>query len=119
MLASAWNDHDAAASHGFSQGERGCVAVFEAGFGENEHPKFSTMGARHEPDGNRSWSSDGKGNLRLTAGSPVHGLQAGQTGQDSELPNRHRLAIPKGLDWALDDWTEYVCTSVIKVTDPC
>jgi len=56
----------------------------------------------------------GKGNLRLTAGPPVHGLQTGQAGQDSELPNRKRLAIPQGRDNALDGWTVYGRPSVRK-----
>jgi hypothetical protein len=37
-----------------------------------------------------------KGHLRPIAGPPDHGLQDGQGGQDSELSNRHRLAIPEG-----------------------
>jgi hypothetical protein len=51
--------------------------------------------ARSKPYGRRSRSPDGKGNLRLARSPPGYGLQDGQTGQDSEVPNRLRMRFRK------------------------
>jgi hypothetical protein len=66
-------------------------------------PQLQEKKRVHEPPiALDSRNPDAKGRLRATASPPVYGLQAGQGGQDSCLQDRLRLAIPNGLDDALD-----------------